>query len=60
MPKHEWKVRAVTQRDGLKVMAQDLEKELNDLEKEGFEVQKLEIKDQGILLSGRRPARRPA
>lgn len=60
MAKYEWKVRAVTQKDGLAAMARHLELELNELEKEGFEVQKLEIKDQGVLLTGRKPTRRPA
>jgi hypothetical protein len=58
MAKYDWKVRAVSQRDGLIAMAKELEKELNDLEKEGFEIQKLEIKNQGVLLTGRRPTRR--
>jgi hypothetical protein len=60
MAKYDWKVRAVSQRDGLKEMAKELETELNAMEKEGFEVQKLEIKDQGVLLTGRRPTRRTA
>jgi hypothetical protein len=60
MAKHEWKVRAVKHHQDLESFAFSLETELNEMEKEGFEVQKLEIKDQGILLSGRRPARRPA
>lgn len=60
MAKHEWKVRAVEEHEHLEAFASALEAELNEMEKEGFEVQKLEIRGKGILLSGRRPARRPA
>lgn len=59
MAKYEWKVRAVEERQALVNYASLLEVELNEMEKEGFEVQKLEIKEKGILLTGRRPARRP-
>jgi len=58
MPKFEWKVRAVLQTEDLECFASGLQDELNAMEKEGFEVQKIEVKDQGILLTGRRPARR--
>lgn len=57
MPKFEWKVRAVLEQDNLVSFAQEMEKKLNELEKEGFEVQKLEVKRRGVLLTGRRPAR---
>lgn len=60
MPKYEWKVRAVEERRELITYASSLEAELNAMEKEGFEVQKMEIKEKGILLTGRRPARRAA
>ena len=60
MPKFEWKVEAVQMGPDLGLFAHLLEMKLNELEKNGFEVQKLEIKDLGILLTGRKPARRPA
>ena len=59
MAKYEWRVRAVEEKD-LASFASTLESSLNEMEKEGFEVQKLEIRGMGVLLSGRRPARRPA
>lgn len=58
MQKYEWRVRAVDGRKDLESFAANLETKLNALEKDGFEVQKLEIKSKGILLTGRRPARR--
>lgn len=58
MPKYEWKVEAVTKGASLGSFASNLETKLNELEKNGFEVQKMEIKDQGVLLTGRKPAKR--
>jgi hypothetical protein len=60
MQKYEWRVRAVDAQKDLESFAANLETNLNSLEKDGFEVQKMEIKDKGILLTGRRPARRTA
>ncbi len=57
MPKYDWRVRAVLKTEDLESFAEGLQAELNALEKEGFEVQKLEIEKMGILLTGRRPAR---
>ena len=56
MPKYEWKVIGVPEDSLLDVFAAKLESALNHLEKEGFEVQKLEVK-KGVLVTGRRPAR---
>ncbi len=56
MPKFTWKVVPVKEGD-LEVMAASLERELNGLEQDGFDVQKLELRGRGVLLTGRRPAR---
>ena len=59
MAKHEWKVEPIGAKEDLGFFARLLEEKLNELEKNGFEVQKMELqKDDSILLIGRRPARR--
>lgn len=57
MPKNEWKVIAIDEATPLDVFAYNLQQGLNALEKDGFEVEKLEIKKKGVLLTGKRPSR---
>lgn len=57
MPKFEWKVMGIEETSSLGVFASNMEVELNRLEKDGFEVERLEIKKKGILLVGKRPSR---